>query len=66
MRGEASLAMKASRRRRRVDPCLDVSGLAMIRTATGLSLLVANTGDSLQSFSIRPRQHGTGASAPVP
>ena len=45
---------------------LDVSGLAMIRTATGRALLVANTGDSLQSFSIRPRWHGTGASAPVP
>lgn len=45
---------------------LDVSGLAMIRTATGNALLVANTGDSLQAFSIRARQHGTGATAPVP
>ena len=45
---------------------LDVSGLAMIRTATGNALLVANTGDSLQAFSIRSRHHGTGASAPVP
>jgi hypothetical protein len=32
---------------------LDVSGLATFRTPSGLSLLVANTGDSLQTFVIR-------------
>jgi hypothetical protein len=32
---------------------LNVSGLALINTPTGQALLVANTGDSLQAFSIR-------------
>ena len=32
---------------------LNVSGLALIRTSAGLALLVANTGDSLQVFSIK-------------
>jgi hypothetical protein len=31
----------------------NVSGLALIRTQAGLALLVANTGDSLQAFTIR-------------
>jgi hypothetical protein len=34
---------------------LDVSGLALIRTAAGYSILVANTGDSLQTFAIQRR-----------
>ena len=34
---------------------LDVSGLALLRTPTGSSVLVANTGDSLQVFAIRKR-----------
>ena len=33
----------------------DVSGLALVRTPTGRSVLVANTGDSLQAFAIRPK-----------
>jgi hypothetical protein len=32
---------------------LDVSGLALVKTAAGYSLLVANVGDSLQTFAIR-------------
>jgi len=34
---------------------LNVSGLALINTPTGKAVLVANTGDSLQAFSIRKR-----------
>jgi enediyne biosynthesis protein E4 len=34
---------------------LNVSGLALINTPTGKALLVANTGDSLQTFAIRRR-----------
>jgi enediyne biosynthesis protein E4 len=43
-----------------------VSGLALIKTAAGKALLVANTGDSLQVFAIRKREHGTGTIVPVP
>ena len=32
---------------------LNVAGLALINTPTGKALLVANTGDSLQAFTIR-------------
>jgi hypothetical protein len=32
---------------------LDVAGLALVRTATGYAVLVANTGDSLQTFALR-------------
>ena len=45
---------------------LKVSGLAVIRTAAGEALLVANTGSALQAFSIRKRQPGTGTTVPVP
>jgi hypothetical protein len=34
---------------------LDVSGLALVKTITGVGLMVANAGDSLQAFSIRKR-----------
>jgi hypothetical protein len=34
---------------------LNVSGLALINTPTGKGLLVANTGDSLQAFTLRKR-----------
>jgi hypothetical protein len=34
---------------------LNVAGLALINTPTGKALLVANTGDSVQAFSIRKR-----------
>jgi hypothetical protein len=34
---------------------LNVTGLAMIRTPTGVGILVANAGDSLQAFTIRKR-----------
>jgi enediyne biosynthesis protein E4 len=34
---------------------LNVAGLALINTATGKSVLVANTGDSLQVFAIKRR-----------
>jgi hypothetical protein len=34
---------------------LNVSGLGLIRTPTGIAVLVANTGDSLQAFAIRKR-----------
>jgi enediyne biosynthesis protein E4 len=34
---------------------LDVSGLALVKTITGVGLIVANAGDSLQAFSIRKR-----------
>ena len=34
---------------------LDASGLAVVKTITGVGLIVANAGDSLQSFSIRKR-----------
>ena len=45
---------------------LNVAGLALIKTAAGKAVLVANTGDSLQTFTIRKRQHGTGTAVPVP
>jgi hypothetical protein len=32
---------------------LDVAGMALIRTPTGKALIIANTGDSLQTFAIR-------------
>lgn len=35
---------------------LDVSGLALLHTPTGRAILVANTGDSLQAFAIRPKR----------
>jgi hypothetical protein len=31
---------------------LNVAGLALIRTPTGKAVLIANTGDSLQAFTI--------------
>ena len=34
---------------------LNVAGLASVRTPTGMAILVANTGDSLQAFNIRKR-----------
>ena len=34
---------------------LNVTGLALIKTTTGVGVLVANTGDSLQAFTIRKR-----------
>ncbi|MGQ0639237.1 MAG: VCBS repeat-containing protein [Gemmatimonadaceae bacterium] len=34
---------------------LNAAGLALVKTSTGQALLVANTGDSLQAFSIRRR-----------
>jgi hypothetical protein len=34
---------------------LDATGLALIRTPTGVGVLVANAGDSLQAFTIRKR-----------
>jgi hypothetical protein len=34
---------------------LDASGLALVKTITGVGLIVANAGDSLQAFSIRKR-----------
>ena len=34
---------------------LNVSGLALLKTSTGVGLLVANAGDSLQAFSLRKR-----------
>jgi hypothetical protein len=43
-----------------------VSALALINTAAGKALLVANTGDSLQMFAIRKRSNGTGTTVPVP
>ena len=42
------------------------SGLALVKTATGKAVLVANTGGALQAFTIRQRNHGTGRLAPVP
>ena len=45
---------------------LKVSALALIRTASGRAVLVANTGSALQAFTIRQRNHGTGRPAPVP
>ena len=35
---------------------MNVAGLALIRTATGVAVLVANTGDSLQAFTIRQKR----------
>jgi hypothetical protein len=32
-----------------------VAGLALIKTTTGVGVLVANAGDSLQTYSIRKR-----------
>ena len=45
---------------------LNVAGLALINTPSGKAVLVANTGDSLQLYSIRKREHGTGKPLPVP
>jgi enediyne biosynthesis protein E4 len=45
---------------------LNASGLALINTPAGKAVLVANTGDSLQVFTIRARAHGTGSKTPVP
>ena len=42
------------------------SGLALVKTATGRAVFVANTGSALQAFTIRQRNHGTGRPAPVP
>jgi hypothetical protein len=44
----------------------NVSGLALIGTPSGTAVLVANTGDSLQAFTIRQRTHGPGQGLPVP
>ena len=35
---------------------LNVAGLALVKTAAGMSVLVANTGDSLRAFTIRPNR----------
>jgi enediyne biosynthesis protein E4 len=40
----------------------DVAGLSLVDTPAGKLVLVANTGDSLQAFAIRPRSR---AAAPV-
>jgi hypothetical protein len=45
---------------------LNVAGLALVRTPAGMTVLVANTGDSLQTFIIKKREHGTGTTVPVP
>jgi hypothetical protein len=45
---------------------LNVAGMALINTPRGKAVIVANTGDSLQTFLIGQRKHGTGAVAPVP
>ncbi len=45
---------------------LNVAGLALIRTPAGMAVLVANTGDSVQTFTIKKREHGTGTNVPVP
>jgi hypothetical protein len=34
---------------------LNVSGLTLIRTPSGRAVIVANSGDSLQTFTIRKR-----------
>jgi len=44
----------------------NVAGLALVKTPAGQVVLVANTGDSLQAFGIRKREHGTGRTVPVP
>ena len=44
----------------------NVAGLALLRTSAGHAVVVANTGDSLQLFSIGKRKHGTGTEVPVP
>ena len=44
----------------------NVAGLALVTTPGGKVMLVANTGDSLQAFTIKQREHGTGRVAPVP
>ncbi len=44
----------------------NVAGLALITTPVGKAVLVANTGDSVQTFAITQREHGTGTVAPVP
>ncbi len=44
----------------------NVTGLALLRTSAGHAVVVANTGDSLQLFSIGKRKHGTGTEVPVP
>ena len=45
---------------------LNVAGLALIRTPAGMAVLVANTGDSLQMYTIKKRENGTGTTVPVP
>ena len=45
---------------------LNVAGLALIGTPAGKAVLVANTADSLRTFLIQQRKHGTGQVAPVP
>ena len=45
---------------------LNVAGLTLMNTPAGKAVLVANTGDSIQTFSLRKRNHGTGPLAPVP
>ena len=45
---------------------LNVAALALLSTPSGKTVLVANTGDSLQAFTIRKRKHGTGTPVPVP
>jgi len=44
----------------------NAAGLALVATRGGHAVLVANTGDSLQLFSIGKRKHGTGTEVPVP
>ncbi len=44
----------------------NAAGLALLTTTAGKSLLVANTGDALQLFSLGKRKHGTGTEVPVP
>ena len=44
----------------------NVAGLALLNTSFGNSLVVANTGDSLQLFTVGKRKHGTGTEVPVP
>jgi hypothetical protein len=44
----------------------NAAALALVRTRAGRALVVANTGDSLQLFSIGKRKHGTGTEVPVP
>jgi hypothetical protein len=45
---------------------LRVSALALLRTSSAPLLLVANTGDSIQTYRLGKRNHGTGTEVPVP